>query len=47
MMVIRIRDLEGWTAAALDGEDVGTVAHAYFDDQRWTIRYLVIERATG
>ncbi len=42
-MLRRIRDQEGWTVAARDGDDVGTVRDFYFDDQRWTVRYLVLE----
>ena len=42
-MLRRIRDHEGWTVDAQDGNNVGTIRDFYFDDQRWTVRYLVID----
>jgi hypothetical protein len=41
-MLRRLRDLENWTVAGADDTDVGTVEDSYFDDQRWTVRYLVV-----
>lgn len=35
-------NLKGMVLRATDGE-IGTVDHLYFDDQRWTIRYLTVE----
>ena len=40
-MIRRLRDLFGWTIEAADGADIGTVENFYFDDTRWTVRYLV------
>lgn len=40
-MLRRLRDCEGWTVHGRDG-DVGTVGDFYFDDERWTVRYLVV-----
>lgn len=36
------KDLRGFTLAARDGE-IGRVKEALFDDERWTVRYLVVE----
>lgn len=36
------KDLRGYTLHATDG-DIGTVADFYFDDARWTVRYLVAD----
>lgn len=43
-MLRSIKALEGYTIRATDG-DIGTADHFLFDDQHWTIRYLVV--ATG
>ena len=43
-MLQSIQTLKGLTIGATDGH-IGEVEEAYFDDQRWTIRYLVT--ATG
>ncbi|MGB8542717.1 MAG: PRC-barrel domain-containing protein [Candidatus Acidiferrales bacterium] len=40
----RTRDLSHYTIEAID-TDIGSVYDFYFDDQRWTIRYIVV--ATG
>jgi len=40
----RTKDLYEYTIAALD-TDIGTVHDFYFDDEQWTIRYIVV--ATG
>lgn len=37
-----IRSLIGNTIGATDGE-IGKVKEYYFDDETWTIRYLVVE----
>jgi sporulation protein YlmC with PRC-barrel domain len=37
-----VRELEGYTIGATDG-DIGSVHDVYFDDQTWTIRYLVVD----
>jgi sporulation protein YlmC with PRC-barrel domain len=37
-----LNDLAGYTVRASDG-DIGTVYEFYFDDQGWTIRYLVVD----
>mgnify|MGYP006295703989 CR=1 FL=1 len=35
-------NLIGRDALGIDG-DIGTVADLYFDDERWVVRYLVVE----
>jgi uncharacterized protein YrrD len=37
-----IKSLIGYTMGATDGE-IGKVKEFYFDDQSWTIRYLIVE----
>lgn len=41
----RIESLIGFTIGGTDGE-IGKVKEFYFDDQSWTIRYLVVETGT-
>ncbi len=41
-MLRSLETLEHYKVSAKDG-DVGTVANFLFDDERWTIRYLVVE----
>jgi hypothetical protein len=41
-MLRSLKDLERYKVTATDG-DVGTVVNFLFDDERWTIRYLVTE----
>jgi uncharacterized protein YrrD len=41
-MFRRVKKLEGFALSATDGE-VGKVDQFYFDEQTWTIRYLVVE----
>ena len=41
-MLRQARDLNGYKLGASDGE-IGTVKEFYFDDQTWTIRYLVAD----
>jgi hypothetical protein len=41
-MLRRVRDLQRFTIGATDG-DVGRVDDLYFDDQSWTIRWIVVD----
>ncbi len=41
-MLDNARTLKGYTLTSLDG-DIGTVKDFYFDDEHWTIRYLVAD----
>jgi len=41
-MLEKIQTLKGYQLSSLDGE-LGSVKEFYFDDQHWTIRYLVAE----
>jgi hypothetical protein len=41
-MLRSLRELERYRVSATDG-DVGRVVNFLFDDERWTIRYLVVE----
>ena len=41
-MLRSLKDLEGYTARATDG-DVGRAVDFLFDDERWAVRYLVVE----
>jgi sporulation protein YlmC with PRC-barrel domain len=38
----KVRDLRGYTLGASDGE-IGKVKEAYFEDDTWKVRYLVVE----
>ncbi len=42
IMLIKSKSLKGYKLNSLDGE-IGNVKEFYFDDNYWTIRYLVIE----
>lgn len=44
-MLRNLKDLQGYALRATDG-DVGTVKDFYFDDDRWVVRYLVVETGT-
>ena len=44
-MLRHLKDLQGYALRATDG-DVGTVKDFYFDDDRWVVRYLVVETGT-
>jgi hypothetical protein len=44
MRLRRTKDLAGYTIGAID-TDIGSIYDFYFDDQQWTIRYIVV--ATG
>lgn len=41
-MLRRLKDLNDYTMSSLDG-DWGDVSDFYFDDVRWTVRYLVVD----
>ena len=41
-MLRSLKDLEGYTVSATDG-DLGSVVNFLFDDERWIVRYLVVE----
>ena len=41
-MLRRLRELEGWTVTARDG-NVGSLNDFCFDDRDWAIRYLVVD----
>jgi hypothetical protein len=42
MMHRLVKDLRGDTIVCRDGE-IGSLADAYFDDEDWTLRYLVVD----
>ena len=42
MKLNKVKTLEGYTLDSLDG-DIGKIKDFYFDDQYWTIRYLVVD----
>ena len=43
-MLQSIKKLDGYRILATAGEgEVGTVEEAYFDDEQWVIRYLVVD----
>ena len=44
-MLNKVKTLKGYKLDGLDGE-IGTVKEFYFDDQYWTIRYLVADTGT-
>lgn len=37
-----VENIVGWELGALDGE-IGKIKELYFEDQSWTIRYLIVE----
>ena len=41
-MLHNISDLKGYTIRATDGE-IGAVQDFYFDDERWVVRYLIVD----
>jgi hypothetical protein len=41
-MLRNLKDLQGYSLRATDG-DIGTVKDFYFDDARWTVRYLIVD----
>lgn len=44
-MLENAKRIKGYKLAALDGE-IGRVKDLYYDDQHWTIRYLVADTGT-
>lgn len=44
-MLQRVKDLKKCGISATDG-DIGRVVDVYFDDRRWTVRYLVVDTGT-
>ena len=41
-MLRSLKDFEGYAVSATDG-DIGHVANFLLDDERWIVRYLVVE----
>ena len=41
-MLRKAKDLDGYKLDARDGE-IGKVKEFYFDDQSWTVRYLIAD----
>ena len=41
-MLRSVKELHGYALRAMDG-DLGKVQTLYFDDQHWTVRYLVAD----
>ena len=41
-MLVKAKDLEGAGLAAIDGP-IGEVEECFFDDEKWTVRYLVVD----
>jgi uncharacterized protein YrrD len=41
-MLVSVRDLGSYTIGATDG-DIGSVEDVYFDQRRWTVRYLLVD----
>ncbi len=41
-MLIKAKSLKGYKLNSLDGE-IGNIKELYFDDNYWTIRYLIVE----
>lgn len=44
-MLRNLKALKGFAIHAIDG-DIGTVKDFYFDDEKWVVRYLIIETGT-
>jgi uncharacterized protein YrrD len=44
-MLRSTNDLENYTIHATDGT-IGHVTDFYFDDERWVIRYLIVDTGT-
>jgi len=42
MIMRSVKELQGFTIAATDGE-IGAIDAVYFDDEKWTIRHLVVD----
>lgn len=45
-MLRSVNDLKGLSLRATDGE-IGSVDQFYFDDETWTIRYLVVNAGSS
>ena len=45
-MLRSVSGMRGFTIHATDG-DMGSVDEFLFDDEQWTIRYLVVNTAAG
>lgn len=45
-MVRRVKDLEQFAIRSSDGHEFGTIQDFYFDDERWTVRYVVVRSGT-
>lgn len=41
-MLTSVKRMRGWTLRATDGE-IGRVTDVYFDDERWVVRYLIVD----
>lgn len=41
-MLRKVKELTGYSLQATDGE-LGKIKDVFFDDEKWTIRYLVVE----
>ena len=39
-MLLKAKELKGFSLKSIDG-DIGSASEFFFDDQYWTIRYLV------
>ena len=42
-MLSRLREFEHWKVCSSDGHDVGALEDSLFDDEQWTVRYLVVK----
>jgi hypothetical protein len=42
IMMMHLRDFEGWTVKTRDNGDIGRVDDSYFDDERWVVRYFTM-----
>jgi sporulation protein YlmC with PRC-barrel domain len=42
-MLRRLKDLEHWAVLSSDGQDLGAIQDFYVDDERWTVRYVVVK----
>ena len=45
-MLHSMSDIKGARILAVDGE-IGEVREAYFDDERWVVRYVVVDTGGG
>jgi uncharacterized protein YrrD len=43
IMLNKAKTLQGYSLQNTDGETIGKVKELYFDDQHWTVRYLVAD----